>query len=162
MDIIKKLDKFFLNLKIHNFILIAILLGILNFLFSLLPNLIFKNAYVNNFNSPTSIISNSIFLQIYTISIGPFLETFIFQFLIIKICKNLFKNYIVGFILSVLIFSFFHNYSLKYIFSVLPDAIFFAYIFILYDKYKKNPLIRLTFIHSIFNLIPLLVIKFIM
>ncbi|WP_368410196.1 CPBP family glutamic-type intramembrane protease [Clostridium sp.] len=161
MDIIKKLDKIFLNLKIHNFIIIIILLGISNFLFNLLPNLLFKNVYVNNFNSPTSIILNSIFLQIYTISIGPFLETFIFQFLIIKICKNLFKNYTVGFILSIILFSLFHNYSLEYIFSVLPAAIFFAYIFILYDKYKMNPLIRLTFIHSVFNLIPLLVIKFI-
>lgn len=142
------------SLSNFKFIIFSFFISFIYLAYNLLLGLIF-----NTSNSSSLIILNSIPLIFYSIFLAPFIETFIFQFIIIKLSKKIFKNYFWGIIISALIFNISHNFSLWNHIAFIPISLFFPYIFYVYDEIDKNPILRLTFIHFSVNLVLILFCK---
>lgn len=101
------------------------------------------------------IVSASIFI--------PLVETFIFQYLIIELSRNvklLKNNNFVVIIISAIIFGLSHNYSFLYIFYSFIIGLFLAYSYIIYKKKNFSPFLIVTLIHSLRNTITTIIISF--
>ena len=146
----KNFNKKLQNLSNPKFILFSFLVAIVYLIYNILFNLIMNENFRSN---STSIIFNSSLLMIWGIFIAPILETFIFQFAIIKVVKKISKSYFLAIILSACIFNIAHKFSLIEHIFFLPISFFFAYIFYIYDEINREPFLRLVFMHFTINVI---------
>lgn len=137
------------NLSNIQFLFFSLIISIIYLIYNILFSLIFKN-YLE-YNSSSQIILNSTFLIIYSIFFAPFIETFIFQFIIIKFLNKKFKSYLFGILISAFTFNIFHNFTYLEHIAFIPISLFFPYIFYIYDKANKNAFLRVSFIHFTIN-----------
>lgn len=98
---------------------------------------------------------NTPLTEIFVLSviIGPFIETLLFQYLIIELLysfKKVKQNIII--IISAVAFSLIHNYNLTYIFvSFIAGLIYASYYLYLKNIKKKYPFIYIWVLHALYN-----------
>ncbi|MFK7748785.1 MAG: CPBP family glutamic-type intramembrane protease [Kordia sp.] len=90
---------------------------------------------------------------ILSVIIGPLIETFLFQYLIIEILyffKKIKINTII--IISSITFSLIHYYNLIYILVTFLSGIIYAsyYLYLKVEK-QKSPFLYIWFLHSLYN-----------
>ena len=86
--------------------------------------------------------------------VAPVLETWIFQSFIIKKSLQYFNNdKLVAIILSAVFFGLTHYYSIPYIIKATIAGIFYAMLYFILLNKKKQPVIYIIIVHSIYNLI---------
>jgi hypothetical protein len=86
--------------------------------------------------------------------IGPFFETFVFQYLIIMGLLQIryFKSRIyIPIVISALCFSLTHDYSAYYIIYAFGAGLIFAIFFVVFMKRKEQPFLNTVILHSILN-----------
>lgn len=154
MKLLTKMDNFLKNLSTFKFIItITLSMLLCSSILGLLINILnIKIAETNLAISKAPLIIT--FLA--TVIIAPLLETFIFQYGIIKILRkiNILKNNNLTIILiSSLIFGLQHFYSLSYIIHTTILGIFLAYAFVVYERKKTSPFWVVCAIHSLKNFI---------
>lgn len=97
----------------------------------------------------------SIAYLVKAVFLGPLLETFIFQFIIIEFLLYLKKSKFLSVISSGLLFGFLHLFNSDPIFYFIFATIagtFFAYVYILYkQKLNTNPFLMVFLLHSTYN-----------
>ena len=100
--------------------------------------------------------ANFSLLEIFfvTVLIGPVLETFIFQFLIIEILLKLkIKNNLI-ILISTLAFSLSHNYNLIYILLIIfPGILYSTYYLFLKIENQKTPFLNIFLLHLLSNFV---------
>ncbi|TDE01962.1 CPBP family intramembrane glutamic endopeptidase [Flavobacterium hiemivividum] len=133
----------------------AIITIFIFFLASLVINILFNNIedieYLRDLN---------IYLIFFlTVIIVPFIETFVFQKVIIEFIINRFPQYNLYFsiIISALIFASFHCYSTAYFIGIMFIGLNFSFFYILSMKRKDvSPFLHVTFLHMLMNFISFL------
>lgn len=155
MNILLKVDKL---LNSINTIIFIIVMELLLFIPSILVNVILHLLGFNgDVGGPKAITKLTIIpLIIVTSIIVPIIETFIFQFGIIRILEKfeITKNKPVFMILiSAIVFSLNHTYSYAYILDTFLVGVLLAYSFLIYANKNKNPFLVVCVIHSVRNLI---------
>lgn len=128
---------------------------ILLILISLLFSLVFESHQDISFIKDWS--NTKIF--VITVLITPFIETFLFQTLIIefwlnKKLKNSGRRLLYLILIPTLIFSFFHIYSISYFIGSLMLGFIFSFLYIIaMDRKDINAFLFVSLIHIIINLI---------
>ena len=122
-----------------------------------LCNLVFLNLFKLERGSNEIIRDKGMLLTfLYTIILGPFLETLLFQFIPVKLLSTytFFKQRkLLLALISALIFALSHIYSFYYfILSFLVGAVFVFFFLIMEFKQKGAGLWHTTFLHMIVNL----------
>lgn len=88
--------------------------------------------------------------------IGPFFETFIFQYLIIMGTLQIryFRSRLyIPILISALCFSLAHDYSTYYIIYAFGVGLIFAVFFVVFMKRKEFPFFNTLLLHSVLNLL---------
>jgi len=163
MDFIDKVDNIFPRRSVVKFILL--------YFFFILLFFIFSSSVFEFFFSPIGLSKNPISkinsiqnILLLTVVIGPFLETLIFQYFLIKGFYLLIENQpfnktyynkktvLISVFLSSIIFGCMHYYSLYYIISMIILGFIFGFVFFLSitRKWYSFPLIFLF--HALYNL----------
>lgn len=91
---------------------------------------------------------------ILSVIVGPLIETFLFQYIVIELLYSLKKiktNFIV--IISALVFSLIHNYNLIYIIVTFIAGLIYALYYVYLKKTKKKyPFMYIWMLHTLYNL----------
>ncbi|MGU9538443.1 CPBP family glutamic-type intramembrane protease [Clostridium tepidum] len=154
MKLLNKVDEFLKNLSVFKFIII-ITLGMLlsSTILGLLVDIF--NVKISNVQ-PTFTQEHFVIEFLVAVIIAPLLETFIFQYGIIKISKKinfLKNNNLIIILISSLLFGLQHFYSLSYIVNTTFLGIFLAYAFVVYERKKVSPYWVVCTIHGLKNFI---------
>ena len=150
-----KINAFYSKIKCNKHVALFLVLFLIDVFFTLIGSLV-----VNFFDS--SLIetelntANFSLLEIFfvTVLIGPVLETFIFQFLIIEILLKLkIKNNLI-ILISTLAFSLSHNYNLIYILLIIfPGILYSTYYLFLKIENQKTPFLNIFLLHLLSNFV---------
>jgi uncharacterized protein len=152
-----KLNRFTLSVGIVQLILLAVIFNLaISWLFSQLPfsqPLAPDESIVN--------LANDVGLVVFfflVVGLVPFLETVIFQALIIELVKEYLKRFrwnsnIFPIIVSAIAFSLIHIYSLIYVVITFFMGLCLAYTYIIVKKRKQNPILIVSIVHAFHNLI---------
>ncbi len=147
--------------KWHYFFIFYLIL----LLFFIIPLFVLEKAM--NLNptdlTPISEINNQIILYILTVVVSPILESFIFQFAIIKgsyiLLSILFDDkikekliWVISICLSALIFGFSHNYNVLYMTIMTVLGLYWGIVFYLCEMRNFNSLLMIILLHSLYNL----------
>lgn len=93
-----------------------------------------------------------------TVILAPFLETIIFQVIVIELLIRLRVRPLIAILTSALLFALSHNYHIFYILAVLPSGILFAYYYYILRK-RKGVLFAflvIALLHALLNLLAFL------
>lgn len=95
---------------------------------------------------------------ILSVLIGPLLETFLFQYLIIEtLCKFKLNNNLIIWI-SAILFALTHNYNLIYLLAaIFPGILYASYYLYLKKENRKNIFFTIYALHSLTNLVVFIV-----
>ena len=150
-----KINAFYSKIKSNKHVALFLVIFLIDVFFTLIGSLV-----VNFFDS--SLIetelntANFSLLEIFfvTVLIGPVLETFIFQFLIIEILLKLkIKNNLI-ILISTLAFSLSHNYNLIYILLIIfPGILYSTYYLFLKIENQKTPFLNIFLLHLLSNFV---------
>lgn len=139
------------NIALYFFVLLID--NIYSIIASTIVNLI-DSSLIEGFQADLSLIETFII----TVLIGPLIETFIFQFLIIEVLWffKIKTNYIVW--ISAILFSLSHNYNYIYIILILFPGLLYAsfYLYLKLEKIKR-PFLIIYSIHLISNFIAFII-----
>lgn len=114
----------------------------------------FNSELMDNFSSDFSLTE----VFVLSIIIGPIIETFIFQFLIIEILYKFKLNYYLISLLSALAFGFSHSYNYFYILvMILLGWLYAIYYIYLKENKKKFPFLVILSLHALSNIISFLI-----
>lgn len=96
---------------------------------------------------------------IFVILIAPVFETVIFQWLAVEGAKYVFskvkiKHYIFPVLVSAFIFGLNHYYNFSYMIVTFFSGSIYAFSYILIKKRRENPIVVISIMHALFNLIP--------
>lgn len=84
----------------------------------------------------------------------PFLETMIYQYLIIDyLLKKFPSNYLFATSVSTLVFAASHFYSAEYIIKTVLSGFLYSSLYIIFIKKNVQPIIHVALAHSLYNLI---------
>lgn len=90
--------------------------------------------------------------------IGPFIETLLFQHLIIKfILKKSATATLLACMVSAILFAISHYYSWEYILKTFISGLLFASLFLIISHKRQNPVLIVFIAHAIYNCIGLIV-----
>jgi hypothetical protein len=89
---------------------------------------------------------------LFGVLVGPFFETFIFQFLIEKIFNSIFKNIVYLTLLSAILFGLSHNYDWFYLLYSFIIGFYLTYLYLLLLRSKRKAFLIILLIHSFYNL----------
>jgi len=150
----RKIYRFLLTIPIYFFI--PIILGIdisINFISAQFIDVDTKD--ISFFMAEMGIWGSFLFAIVIT----PLFETIFFQWLVIDGAKYVFskvkmKHYVFPMLVSASFFGLNHYYSLSYIIVTFFSGCIYAFSFILVRKRQENPMIVISIIHALFNLIP--------
>ncbi len=150
MKYINKLDMYLRCLSTAKFILIMVFISyvavtLLNLLV-LMMNL--------DVNGPDAKKIPLVLLFLLAVIIAPILETFVYQFLIIRLLKklNFFKNrMLLQVLISAVFFSTAHTYSIYYVFIAFVVGFSLAYAFVIYEDKKASAFWVTMAIHGLIN-----------
>ncbi|MBZ9627138.1 CPBP family intramembrane metalloprotease [Psychroflexus sp. CAK1W] len=147
LRIYNKLDRKF---KLPIFFVVFILDFIYHSIVSLFITL-YDPTILESFEEGTSLIE--IFLL--SVLIGPLVETFLFQYLIIEILYAFKKIKLeVILIVSALAFSLIHTYNFIYIIVTFTSGLIYASYYLYLKKFKRRfPFIQVWALHTLYNLI---------
>lgn len=151
MKYINKLDIYLRSLPTAKFILIMTLISFIvdNILLILLELLMKKDVGGPEFEEIPIVL-----LFLIVVIIVPIVETFIFQYLIIRILKkiNFLKNRMVlVMFISAVVFGASHTYSIFYMFITFISGLLLAYAFIVYEDKKASAFWVTMAIHGLMN-----------
>lgn len=150
-----KINAFYSKIKSNKYVALFLVLFLIDVFFisigSLVVNFFDSSLIETEFNT-----ANFSLLEIFfvTVLIGPVLETFIFQFLIIEILfkLNIKNNLII--LISTLAFSLSHNYNLIYILLIIfPGILYSTYYLFLKIENQKTPFLNIFLLHSLSNFV---------
>lgn len=99
-----------------------------------------------------------LFTFLSAVIISPFIETLIFQAMVLNSLKT--HSISLGFkiLISALFFGIFHLiYNVIYGICAFIIGIILAYSFVVYERKNQNPIIVVTLIHSLINLLTLII-----
>ena len=156
-DILFRPKKIIVSINIkYYFLLILILL--------LLPDLFFSDIDFNKTNTSfekLKQINNDYIILLFVAVIGPFIETFIFQFLLINMVKAIIGNTRYTFFLSVMIpallFGFSHYYNRSYIIAASIIGIILSSTYYISQFIRKeNGFLIVFLLHGLNNLLAFL------
>lgn len=153
-NILLRIHTFFIRLPIVWFILIILPL---NYLISFIIVYPLKELFLHD-EVYIPLMKNQFPYWLLLIILIPFayIETIINQWLVFKILRYLIryknKNIIIV-IISAFIFSILHNYNLSYMFNTFIAGLIFAYSFLVAEEKKLSPVLVLTIIHYLNNVI---------
>lgn len=88
---------------------------------------------------------------VLVVFIGPLIETFIFQYLVIKGVKYLTKNIHIQCIVSAILFSSNHNFNVLYIIDTFLIGLIFGYTFLIAKIKKCYPFWATFLVHLLHN-----------
>jgi hypothetical protein len=98
-----------------------------------------------------------------TVIAGPIIETLIFQIFFIRlILKKITAMEAVAVFLSAILFGFWHSTNLTFMAVGFVSGLSLGILFFVFRQKKSSPFINLALIHGGFNLVALLVNKFIL
>jgi uncharacterized protein len=90
--------------------------------------------------------------------VGPFIETMLFQHLIIKnILKWGTTATLVSCLASAILFAISHYYSWQYILKTFISGLLFASLYLIISHKRQNPVLIVSIAHAIYNCIGLMV-----
>jgi len=151
MKYINKLDMYLRSLPTAKFILVMTLISyIVSYILYILLVLLMKV----DMGRPEFEKIPIVLLFLFVAIIAPIVETFIFQYLIIRILKkiNFFKNRMVlVMFISAVVFGASHTYSIFYMFMTFISGLLLAYAFIVYEDKKASAFWVTMAIHSFKN-----------
>lgn len=154
--------KFFLRINKLKFIFFSILFGVsIDLILSILLPLSKEIVIENDFLEGKSLI----YIFLTTVIIIPFIETLLFQFIIIEgyfiILRKNNKAIILAILTSSIVFGLSHSYSLNYILLGLIIGFYLSLIYVL-AKLRKDisPFFLVSIIHMIINLMVFLLNDF--
>jgi membrane protease YdiL (CAAX protease family) len=160
MKYLRLINKYLNKLPdIYFIIFMAIAIYVIQIPFTYLADIYEK--YVGPVGMPSIINSNVFIIILFTVILGPIIETKLFEIIFkllrkyLKITRNLHLI-----LISALIFGSLHYYSYFYMFIMFVVGIFFSYSYLLYKGKKVSSFTILTCIHSLDNLIPLVLVYF--
>lgn len=152
MNKIEKLNVYFESLKGYKLILILWLLSyVVTFPVVIIQKLLNQSPLWKTYNV-TDI--NIMTLLVVSIFILPFVETFIFQSLIFKICEKMtyFADNKIRIVLaSAIVFALAHKYSYLHMLSGLIIGMILAYGYYIFEKREGAPFLMVSFIHCLRN-----------
>lgn len=83
----------------------------------------------------------------------PLIETFLFQFLIIKIAHDILGiKYYISIVISALAFGLIHNYGISYQIHAFVIGLLLAYSFVIYENKNTSSYMMVVVLHAIRNL----------
>ena len=146
-----KIEKTLVKQEIFTFIFFSFLLLIL----LAVPFHLVK--YFFDISSGNSIMVEKTIIEkvIIGIFIGPIIETLIFQTALINLSLFIKKNKLFAILVSALLFGLSHYYSFYYFTYTFTIGSFLSYLYFLSKKKKYNPILTLSSIHALYNLIVL-------
>lgn len=115
-------------------------------------------SFISNSIDPEFINANTISNEsldeifIYTVLIGPVLETFIFQFLVIEILVLFKVKHTSIIVISGLLFAVAHFYNLAYILAIVFPGLLYAWYYLYLKLHKKHAFLSVTLLHACSNL----------
>ena len=134
--------------KIITFLVIFLIANIYAFLASYIIN-IYNTSILDVFNFKS--LHEAFILSVL---IGPLLETFLFQYLIIEILYKFKINNNLIIWLSAILFALTHNYNLIYLLAaILPGLLYASYYLYLKKEKKKNIFFTIYLLHALSNLV---------
>ncbi len=159
------IHKFLLKTTPFYFLVTISLIGIL---------LSFSMAFIESYFVNDITVESSMNLQDLTVGaivdavlISPFIETFIFQYMLIFGISSIlekrfsFKSYPLAILISALLFGAIHCDSFSYVISAFIMGIYFGYIAVVSEvlrKQKISVLVSVFFVHALVNLISILIV----
>lgn len=153
-----RIDKGIEEMKVSRYVIVMGLAGF--FLSVLFSNIIY---YITGADISAEYYKpDDVFLStmLSAVIISPFIETLFFQALPLNMVKPYKINMSFKIIISALCFALIHIfYSGFYAVIAFCIGVILAYSFILYDKKKSNPILVVTLIHSLINLLSLVTNK---
>lgn len=157
MRILRESISFLHRINIINFIILMLILSYL-VVTPLYPFIGLENTTRDN--SFDSLIIAMLFICLLV----PLIETFFFQYLVIRLCLKIFKNnnskFIIVVLISALLFSVSHPYNTFYVVYMFLVGIILAFSYLYCFYYKAWPFVVVTTIHSLRNLIAVLLIYY--
>ena len=154
MDRINILSKNIEEMKVSKYI---IFMGLIGFFWSVLfSNIVYFIAGADiskEYYQSDDVILSTI---ISAIIISPFIETLFFQALPLSLAKPYKIKIGYKIMISAFCFALIHIiYNIFYAGSAFFIGVILAYSFVLYDKKKGNPILVVTLVHSLINLLSL-------
>lgn len=147
-NVLKKINNIIAQL--HPFVLICFFVAFnfcLSFVLNILSKIILQSSFTQNAHHFSS-LTDEIFLVVI---ISPFIETAIFQYIIIELLFDKFKKEIIC-IVSAIIFACTHLYNLMYFIFAFIIGLTFAYLYLI-GRLKKRGFLYVYMTHIIYNFI---------
>lgn len=158
MKILNLINKYLYDLSEKKYIAVMLSLSYIIYI-PLIP--FFQNYDIGG---PQFLISSSFIGKLINGSlIIPFVETFIFQYLVIELIRTIKKikdSTFLTIIISAIVFSLSHYYNVLYIFYSFIMGVLLAYTYILYEKKNYHPFLMVMVIHILRNTITTFILTF--
>ncbi len=148
----KRIIKFYYYLNPVAFVLVNyLLLLFILFVFFGIPDYFFNIMSGVKNEATTNLKPTELFIT--TVIVAPLLETFLFQYGIIKsivyLSDNKYKTQAI--ILSAMAFTLIHSYSIIYMIYAFIMGLFFGILYFTSLKKKLYPFLVIAFVHALFN-----------
>lgn len=162
MEMIKKLHRYLNGLSTFKFILIMTFLTFLIVL-PMIPFIVHleqTGASLGGIDLQKELSTQPIILILLVAFIAPLVETFISQWVVIKLLRFIpFISHRSGIlaVVSAITFGLGHTYSLLYMIAMFFVGLLLAYSYLLYETKNKHPFWVVTAIHSLRNSISIMV-----
>lgn len=143
---ISKIKNVILGLRQWELIFLIMLLNFLNnYLFSLISNF-FDISLNKGFNDQYTIKEKVVLFVI----VAPLIETLLFQYTVIEICKSIKMRLRYCCIISAFTFGLLHLYNIFYFLYAFSGGLLFAFLYVR-GKNQKNAIILPLVAHTIYN-----------
>jgi membrane protease YdiL (CAAX protease family) len=95
---------------------------------------------------------SGLILLIVTVILAPLIETFIFQYIVIKISFFFLKSALFSILLSAFLFGLNHLYSIPYFIVTFFAGIIYASLYFIAKAKNTNPFWMIFLVHALYNL----------